>query len=113
MVFNFDDFEVQLANGLKGGEGDALVRSFSDDLNAVKKITLRPGSYLGLHTHEGTSEIALVLDGKGEVLEDGEHKPLRQGDVVYCPEGCAHSIRNTSDADLLLFCVIPAQKAEK
>ena len=39
--------------------------------------------------------------------DDGSIVPLKAGDVSYCPKDCQHSLRNNSDADLVVFAVIP------
>ena len=68
---------------------------------------LAPGSSIGLHTHEGNSEMIYILSGTGKVLYDGEYEPLAPGDCHYCPMGHAHSLINDSNGDLVFFAVVP------
>ena len=68
---------------------------------------LEPGSSIGLHTHEGSSETIYILSGTGKVLYDGEYEPLSAGSCHYCPQGHAHSLMNDSDGDLIFLAVVP------
>lgn len=109
MVFRFEDLEAKEARNVKGGEGSARIRSFDDDMVSIKKMVLHPGSSLGLHQHSGTCEVIYVLEGEGQMLEDGVYTPLSAGSVAYCPEGASHALVNHSDGDLTVFAVIPKQ----
>ena len=70
---------------------------------------LEPGASIGLHTHETSSEIIYLLEGRGKVLlADGEER-VAAGQCHYCPKGHTHSLVNDSDADLVFFAVVPEQ----
>ena len=66
-----------------------------------------PGSSIGLHTHEGNSEMIYILSGTGKVLCDGEYEPLAAGDCHYCPMGHSHAMFNDGDEDLVYFAIVP------
>ena len=68
-----------------------------------------PGASIGLHTHQGNSEIIYILSGAGKVLCDGAYEPLSAGSCHYCPKGHAHSLINDSDGELAFFAVVPEQ----
>ena len=61
---------------------------------------LQPGQEQAVHEHASEDKIYHVLDGVAEVTVGEETGPLRAGEMVLCPAGCAHGIRNISDARL-------------
>ena len=107
MIIDFKKIELSVLENFKGGEKATEAHMFVDDNNRMLMGRLVPGASIGLHRHEGNSEIILIRKGCGKVLFEGEYIALKEGDVHYCPEGCEHSLRNPSDADLIVFAVIP------
>ena len=70
-------------------------------------LTLEPGASIGLHTHQGNSEIIYILSGTGKVLYDGAYETLVPGACHYCPEGHEHSLINDGKDELRVFAVVP------
>ncbi|MCQ2607368.1 MAG: cupin domain-containing protein [Bacteroidales bacterium] len=101
--------ENEVAN-FKGGEKSAIFQTFQDDKNKIMRIRLTPGASIGLHKHEGNSEIVYVLQGSGNVLYDGKNSPLSVGTLHYCPENHEHSISNTGTEDLIFLGIVPNHK---
>lgn len=111
MKLDFSSIEEQHIEAFKSGAGLFSPRMFTDATNKIMLATLSPGAHIGLHTHNGSSEIVYILDGEGVMLCDGEREELRPGDVSYCPEGHTHSLRNESDRPLRFFAVVPEHRA--
>ena len=109
MLINFSNMEEQVIPGFLGGEGTFHARMRVDELGKIMRAALEPGSSIGLHTHDTSSEIICILSGKGKVLYDGEYESLTAGDCHYCPKGHSHSLINDSDAMLEFFAVVPFQ----
>ena len=109
MLIDFSKMEEQVIPQFLGGEGTFRTRMRVDELGKIMRAALEPGSSIGLHTHDTSSEIIYILAGKGKVLYDGEYEPLTAGDCHYCPKGYAHSLINDSDAMLEFFAVVPFQ----
>ncbi len=51
------------------------------------------GTAIGTHFHTVADEIVVVVGGKGEILVNGEWKPVQAGDVHVCPRGIVHDTR--------------------
>jgi quercetin dioxygenase-like cupin family protein len=51
------------------------------------------GTRIGHHFHTVSDEIVVVVGGRGEILVNGEWKPVKQGDVHVCPRGIVHDTR--------------------
>lgn len=110
MIINFDKIELSILENFKGGKKATEAHMFVDENNRMLKGRLVPGASIGLHRHEGSSEIIYVTKGTGKVLYEGEYIPLKEGDVHYCPEGCEHSLINDSQEDLLFLGIVPNHK---
>lgn len=107
MKILFDQMEDTVLQNFKGGEGELRAKMYTDPNTKIMRGLLAPGSSIGLHTHEGNSEMIYILSGTGKVLYDGEYEPLAPGDCHYCPMGHAHSLINDSNGDLVFFAVVP------
>lgn len=109
MKIAFDKIEEKALPAFKGGEKEFNVRMYTDELNKIMKGRLEPGASIGMHTHEGNSEIMFITNGSGHVIFDGETIALHTGDVHYCPKGHSHSLINDSPAMLEFSAVVPEQ----
>ena len=113
MQIHFDKLETQVINGMKGGQGEARLQSYSDGVNKIMKLVLAPGAFLGEHTHVGNSETIYVLSGAGTMLCDGVEEPLTPGVCHYCAEGHTHKLMNTGTEPLTVFAVVPNRKSTR
>lgn len=110
MIFNVNDIEEKVMPNFMGGEKELRANIRIDELGKIlASATLVPGASIGEHTHTDSSEIILLLSGKGTLIDDGESFPVEAGQVLYCPKGHTHSLINTSDEDLVFFAVVPKQ----
>ncbi len=66
--------------------------------------TVKPGGEILPHTHE-VLEVIYVIEGEGSALVNGERKKSEPGTIVVANVGSEHGFKNTSDSDLVLFCV--------
>ena len=108
MTVDLRSIEPTVVPHFKGGTGEALVRTvFSDEMGRVVSLTLPVGASIGLHTHEGNSEIIYILEGSGKVEYDAGVETLAAGDCHYCPEHHTHRLINDSSEDLTFCAVVP------
>ncbi len=109
MLFDFHTMEQTVIPGFLGGQGELHAQMHADERNRFLRGILPPGSTIGYHTHDASSEIIYILSGTGKVKIDDGEEPLKAGDCHYCPKGHAHSLINDSDGDLEFFAVVPKQ----
>lgn len=83
-----------------GGTGWPLVRC---DTFEIKEEELAPGCGETLHAHARTSQCYYILEGRAEVVVDGETSTLVPGECVLIPAGSPHTVANNSDAALRLL----------
>ena len=109
MLIDFSAMEETVIPGFLGGEGSLRAKLRVDELGKILRGGLEPGSSIGYHTHETSSEIIYILSGTGKVEYDGGVEPLKAGDCHYCPKGHSHALVNDSDGPLEFFAVVPNQ----
>lgn len=67
---------------------------FPDGFCALtKQLTLRPGCSISYQKHNCRKEIWTFINGEGEIVLDGERKPVKRGDVITIPQGMLHALR--------------------
>jgi mannose-6-phosphate isomerase-like protein (cupin superfamily) len=70
-------------------------------------VTVYPGGSVPGHTHE-QEEIYAIVSGQGTMELGEDETPVRAGSFVAIEPGQWHSLRNTSQEDLvMIFCYAP------
>ena len=110
MTLDFGSRPFLVQPRFKGGQGEAETRIFQDDRGKILRLTLQPGSSIGLHTHEDSCEIMYFLSGTGVCLDDGAEAPVGPGLCHYCPRGHSHSVVNTGTEPLVILGIVPNAK---
>lgn len=112
-----DDDSGVVREQVHDGKGILTVRWYGwpeDFANPAILLTydLPPGSSEGVHTHnigdkkEGSyDEFYYIVSGRGEMEIEGKKVPVRAGDHIFTPNGVAHGIENTSDANMKVYIV--------
>ena len=71
MKLDFDAMEETAIPRFRDGEKTTYARMFVDGNNRIMRGRLEPGASIGLHPHQGSSEIVYILSGTGKALYDG------------------------------------------
>lgn len=66
-------------------------------------MTLKPGEEIGAEVHEGHDQFFRVESGTGEVVIDGNHRPIADDDAIIVPAGARHNVVNTGSEPLQLY----------
>ncbi len=109
MILDYTAMETTHIPNFLGGEGTIHAQMRVDELGKILKGALDPGSSIGYHTHETSSEIIYILSGTGKVEYDGSEEVVKAGQCHYCPKGHSHALINNSDGPLEFFAVVPNQ----
>lgn len=109
MILDYTAMETTHIPNFLGGEGTIHAQMRVDELGKILKGALDPGSSIGYHTHETSSEIIYILSGAGKVKVEGGEEPVQAGQCHYCPKGSGHSLINDSQGPLEFFAVVPNQ----
>ena len=107
MIIRLEEIPQSILPAFKGGEKEFRANMHFDGRNRMFKGCLVPGSSIGVHTHDDSCETIFIISGKGSILEmeDGCEtlKEVNPGDCLFCDKGQTHSLRNTSEAEDLVF----------
>lgn len=109
MIIDFDKIEEQISPKFKGGEGNYISRSYTDDSCKIMRGKLEKGCSIGLHTHETNCEIIYVISGSGKVIYDGIAKSIQESQCHYCPKGHSHTLINENDEPLIFMGIVVNQ----
>ena len=106
MKIDFDKIEATKLPEFKRGKGTMVAKMFADESVKILKGYLEPGSSIGMHTHEGSSETMFFLSGEGKAIVDDIEEILKPGSCSYCEEGHSHSVINTGKKKLEFYAVV-------
>lgn len=73
---------------------------------AMRKFSMEKGGSMPLHTNTVEHE-QYVLGGKARIGIDEQVFEVREGDVVFIPEGVPHFYENIGDEPFEFLCMIP------
>jgi quercetin dioxygenase-like cupin family protein len=103
--------------GAQGGVGEvhglhsltADRRPDKSHFKMVGRMTLAPGSSIGLHTHKDDEEIYIILSGQGLYTKnDGQTETVGPGDMTLTRRGHQHGLANDGAETLIFIAVIAA-----
>ena len=77
----------------------------------LRMIEIAPGGNTPDHSHPYEHE-NFVIEGKGEVMVEGEWSAIGKGSVVFVPPSVRHQYRNTGGDPLRFLCGIPAKRLQ-
>lgn len=112
MIRNAGEMVTEIKNQMRGGKGSIkMTHIFKQDeligkSRLVAKITINPGSSIGMHDHTGEEEIYYITGGKGIVNDNGITKEVTVGDAILTGNGASHSIENNGVEPLEFVAVI-------
>lgn len=66
-------------------------------------MTLKPGEEIGAEVHEEHDQFFRVEAGSGEVVIDGQRRPIADDDAIIVPAGARHNVVNTGNGPLQLY----------
>ncbi|MBZ0172172.1 MAG: cupin domain-containing protein [Phycisphaerales bacterium] len=76
---------------------------------ALRQFQVEPSGYTPRHSHDFEHEV-FVVSGAGEVLLEGEYRPIRGGDVIFVPKDEEHQFRAADDQPLRFLCLVPMDR---
>ena len=107
VIINFNEIKETRLTEFKRGTGTTVARMYVDEKVRIMKGYLEPGSSIGMHTHEGSSETIFILAGEGKTIVDGKEELLRAGSCSHCPNGSSHTLINSGKGRLEFYAVVP------
>ena len=94
---------------LAGGSWSSMVicsQQVSGNQSSLGYSVFKPGTVLPAVKHE-VEEVAIVLQGKGELQLDGDTIPYSRGDALFIPAGVWHAVANNGTEDVVMVFSFP------
>lgn len=80
----------------------------------MRVLTIEPGGYIGLHSHEDRPAVVYFMQGTDEVgLADGSKRIMHSGDTSTATKDTTHYHRNIGNDDVVLIAVDVFHSAAK
>lgn len=111
LIRNIDDVTMSPVQmeGVEGATMSIMVgREDGAPHFALRQFHVEAGGHTPRHHHDYEHEV-FVVDGGGEVLLDGEDRPIRAGDVLYVPANEEHQFKAGADG-LRFLCLVPVER---
>ena len=112
MTIQSSELKIEYRENMRGGEGTVEIAHAASPemlppgLRLHARLTLPPGASIGEHVHENETELFYVLQGQGELLENGTWAPLSPGDATSTGNGASHALRNSGDVPFVVMATI-------
>ena len=112
MIRRHAELKIDTQKEFRGGKGSVTLEHFMDMQMAngagrlFAQTIIPPGSSVGVHKHEGDSEVYYILEGKALVNDNGTEVEVGPGDINFCADGDSHGIENIGTADLKYIAII-------
>ena len=90
ILLNLRDYYTQRPLPEKGVDSQVV---FDCPRTQLMVRTAVKGTTVGTHFHTVCDEYVIVVGGRGEIMVNGEWKPVKMGDVHVCPRGIIHDTR--------------------
>jgi len=109
MISNFLSAKPADIPNCHDGEGTIqfveIFNRFTTPVRHFHYTILPPGTSIGAHKHGNDEEFYVILEGTGQMLDEGEIKPVQAGDVIMNPPHGEHGLTNTSATEPLKILV--------
>lgn len=103
----------EAVTGLAGGKGTIYIdhiaseRELMGHAKMYARVTLPPGTSIGVHTHTGETEPYFIVEGVGDFTDnDGSVTPVVPGDCCVIVPGQCHGIANPYNGNLVFMALI-------
>ena len=112
MIIKSASLPAESRDSMRGGSGTVQIShaaakdTLPPGLRLYAQLTLPPGASIGEHIHENETELFYVLQGQGEMLDNGAWVPLAPGDAASTGGGQSHALRNTGEAPFVVMATI-------
>jgi mannose-6-phosphate isomerase-like protein (cupin superfamily) len=112
MLRRAEEMRLETMVELRGGKGNVEATHIleGDELNGkgrmFARMTLKPGTSIGFHKHEGSFDVYYILQGVGVYNDNGVAIPVKAGDMGIVEDGGSHGLENTSSADLEIISIV-------
>jgi len=80
---------------------------------AINMVVVPPKGKSDVHSHPECEEYWIIVDGRGEMIIDGEKTSVEPGVIVYSPPNASHQMVNTGYEPLKAYFLFAPPGPEK
>ena len=96
-------------DGAKGVDMAVMVGAEDGAPNfALRSLKVEAGGHSPKHAHDYEHEV-VIMEGEGQVLLEGEYRPIKPGDIVYVPADQEHQFK-AGENGLHFLCLVPVTR---
>lgn len=111
MIRKKNEMITEVRENMRGGDGQIKITNIVNkeelkNARLLAYINIPIGAGIGDHDHKDETEYFIILEGKGQVNDNGILHEVGKGDVVITGGGASHSIKNIGDDELKMVAVI-------
>jgi quercetin dioxygenase-like cupin family protein len=107
-LFHYQDVEAKDAE--KGASKLSvrwlITKNMGAENFAMRLFEMELGGYSPFHSHPWEHEV-FILEGKGLVIDQGQERKFKDGDVIFIPPNEKHQFRNNSEKTVKFLCLVP------
>lgn len=74
----------------------------------MRVVEVKKDGHTPKHEHPWP-HINFVLEGQGEILNNGEYTPVKAGSFAYIEASTLHQFRNTGETTFKFICIVPKE----
>lgn len=63
-----------------------------DEESMTIELIIEAGCQMSYHYHQNREEVWVIVSGEGQVIIDGQERPVTAGESIKLPVGCCHTI---------------------
>ncbi len=111
MIGNINDLEaIKIQSDLAKNSAMKVLISPENGWNdyVMRVVEVGKDGYTPKHKHPWP-HINYVIEGKGELLIEGEATEVISGAYAYVPENSLHQFRNIGEKDFKFICIVPKE----
>lgn len=111
MVVKRKMMSTEIRQNLKGGVGDISFVYMADksqmkNCRLMSEMTVPVGASIGKHTHLNETEFYILIDGKGQAIDNGSEYIVEAGDLIMTSHGESHELHNIGNIPLRIIAII-------
>ncbi|MBK1878287.1 cupin domain-containing protein [Pelagicoccus mobilis] len=106
IVKDSDSFELEPVGAGEGTSRSVLIGPGDAPNFALRKFVMKPGGGMPRHTNTVEHE-QYILKGAAEVGIGDEVFQVKEGDVVFIPEGVPHYYKADTELGFEFLCMVP------
>jgi mannose-6-phosphate isomerase-like protein (cupin superfamily) len=111
MVIERVTMPTVIHSNVKNGQGDISFINLVDknimtNCRLMTEMSIPVNGYIGEHTHINETEYYIIQEGSALVLDNGQERAAKSGDVIITGHNESHSIQNKGDIPLKIIAII-------